>query len=128
VLTASGTASLECALIGTPAIVAYKVSWLSYLIARLVVDVPYISMPNIILHKEIFPEFIQSKAKAAVLAEQALQWLDHPSRLQAIQSELLLLRQKLGQKNAAQTSARIILEAVASARSESTLDGEGSKA
>jgi lipid-A-disaccharide synthase len=123
VLTASGTASLECALIGTPAIVAYKVSWLSYLIARLVVDVPFISMPNIILQKEIFPEYIQAQAKAEAFAEQALQWLDDPERLRSIRNELFSLRQKLGKKNAAQTSARIILQGVASARREHISSG-----
>lgn len=114
VFTASGTASLECALIGTPAIVAYKVSWLSYLVARLVVDVPYISMPNLILGQPIFPECIQSRAKPGVLAEQALQWLDSPDQLRAIGNELVALRERLGQKHAARTSAEIILQAVSS--------------
>ncbi len=56
---ASGTATLEAALVGTPTIVIYKVSALSYLVARMVVKVDYISLPNLIAGHEVFPEFIQ---------------------------------------------------------------------
>src|SRR5208282_1668344 len=59
-LVASGSATLEAAILGTPSVVLYKTSLLSYLIARLVTKVDYISLPNIIAGKELFPEFIQS--------------------------------------------------------------------
>jgi lipid-A-disaccharide synthase len=59
-LIASGSATLEAAILGVPSVVIYKVSTLSYLIARLVTKVRYISLPNLIAGEEVFPEFIQS--------------------------------------------------------------------
>ncbi len=110
VLTASGTATLECALLGTPAIVAYRVSRLSYLIARMVVDVPYISMSNIIFRQEIFPEFIQSRASGELLAEQAVSWLQNPEALSKIREKLRSIQDRLGHTQASATCARIILQ------------------
>ncbi|MCF8085936.1 MAG: lipid-A-disaccharide synthase [Desulfohalobiaceae bacterium] len=108
-LTTSGTASLECGLLTTPAIIAYKLSALSYAVAWLAVDVPWISLPNLVLEREVFPEFVQSRARADLLAEQAASWLRDPAELQRIRNELRTLRQELGQKHAAEESARIIL-------------------
>ena len=110
VLTASGTATLECALLGTPAIVAYRVSWPTYFLASLVVDVPYISMPNIILKREVLPEFIQSRANKESLAGQALAWLDDPNETARIREELESVQARLGRKRASATSAEIILQ------------------
>ncbi len=59
-IIASGSATLEAALLGVPSCVVYKISAFSYLIARMVVKVKYISLPNILAGKEVFPEFIQS--------------------------------------------------------------------
>jgi lipid-A-disaccharide synthase len=108
-LTTSGTAGLECGLLSTPAIIAYKLSGLSYTVARIAVDVPWISLPNLILQREVFPEFVQSRARADLLADQAASWLRDPAELQRIRNELLTLRQELGQRHAAEESARIIL-------------------
>lgn len=58
-IIASGSATLEAALLGVPSIVLYKISLISYLAAKIMVQVKYISLPNIIAGKEIFPEFIQ---------------------------------------------------------------------
>lgn len=107
-LTASGTASLECALLGTPAIVAYRVSGLSYSVARLAVDVPYISLPNLILNKMIFPEFIQSRARGELIAKQAEEWLTSDRELNRIRGDLSRLRSILGSSDAPGESARII--------------------
>jgi len=58
-IIASGSATLEATILGTPTIVIYKISLLSYLIARAFVKVKYISLPNLIAGREVFPEFIQ---------------------------------------------------------------------
>ena len=115
VLTTSGTSSLECALLETPALVAYKISALSYMVARMTVDVPWISLPNLVLQRTVFPEFIQSRARADLLAEQAASWLRDPEELRRIRGELRSLREKLGQKRAAEESARIIRDTLHSA-------------
>lgn len=59
-IVASGSATLEAAILGAPSVVIYRVSALSYLVARLVTKVRYISLPNLIAGEEVYPEFIQS--------------------------------------------------------------------
>ncbi|MDH5602456.1 MAG: lipid-A-disaccharide synthase, partial [Cyclobacteriaceae bacterium] len=64
-IVTSGTATLETALWGVPQIVVYKTSSFSYLIARLVIQVPFISLVNLILNEELIKEFIQSECTPA---------------------------------------------------------------
>jgi lipid-A-disaccharide synthase len=66
-----GTVTLELALLRVPTIIAYKVSWLSYLLARLVVTVKFMGLPNLFLGEEIFPEFIQGNCKTEKILAQA---------------------------------------------------------
>lgn len=61
VIAKSGTVTLETAILEKPAVVFYKVNNLSYLLAKLLVDVRYISLPNILLNDCVYPEFIQSE-------------------------------------------------------------------
>ncbi len=110
VLSASGTATLECAILGVPALVAYRLSWLSYLVARHVVDVPFISMPNLIMDRCIFPEFIQNRARGGIIAAQALHWLDNPEQRRDVQHTLKDIRSLLGAHKASTTAARLILD------------------
>ncbi|MBP8626210.1 MAG: lipid-A-disaccharide synthase [Syntrophorhabdaceae bacterium] len=58
-ILASGSATLEAAILGAPTVVIYRVSTLSYMLAKMLVHVKYISLPNLIAGKEVFPEFIQ---------------------------------------------------------------------
>lgn len=58
-LAASGTVSLELMVAQVPTVIAYKVSWLSAKLASFLITVPYVTLLNIILHKEIYPEFLQ---------------------------------------------------------------------
>ncbi len=58
-IVSSGSATLEAAILGTPTIVIYRISRFSYCIARMLVKIKHISLPNIIAGKEVFPEFIQ---------------------------------------------------------------------
>ena len=74
-IVASGSVTLEAALLRTPTIIVYRVSWLSYVIARLIVHVRYIGLPNIIAGKEVFPEFIQH-LDPEMIAQKALSMID----------------------------------------------------
>src|SRR4029077_11818083 len=69
VLLASGTAALEAALIKRPMVVTYKMPWLSYVIGRSKVTVPYVSLPNILAGRFIVPEIFQDEATPEVLAQ-----------------------------------------------------------
>jgi lipid-A-disaccharide synthase len=111
-LAASGTVTLECALLKVPTIAAYKLSWLSYLVGRLLVDVPFISMPNLILNQKIFPEYIQDQANPDKIAAKALSWLEDDTQRQKIRSGLTKIQQILGQNQATQVAARAVMEYV----------------
>jgi lipid-A-disaccharide synthase len=95
-LVASGTATLEAALIGTPMVLAYKAHLLTYLLARLVMRVSRIGLPNIIAGRTIVPELRKHHVKAEHMAAQALALLTSPERATAMRTELATLRSQLG--------------------------------
>jgi lipid-A-disaccharide synthase len=109
-LVASGTATLETACFGTPMIVCYKTSRLTYLIARLTVRIPWISLANIVAGRQIVPELIQGDLTSTRLASHALAILDDPSVAKAQRDGLSLVREKLGAAGASERAARFILE------------------
>jgi lipid-A-disaccharide synthase len=92
-IAASGSVTLEAAILGTPTIVIYKISPLSYILAKILVNVPHISLPNIIAGKEIFPEFIQ-QINPEKIAEKALYMLNNGR--DKIKNDIELLKIKLG--------------------------------
>lgn len=110
VLAASGTVSLECALIGTPALIAYQVSPLSYRIAQWVVNVDFVSLPNLILGKEVFPEHLQDMACADALTRSANIWLNNKEIFTRVTTELERLRTMLGEPGAPERAAQLILD------------------
>ncbi len=96
VLSSSGTATLENALLGLPMVVVYKLSWPTYLLARALIRVPYIAMPNLLAGRPLVPELIQHRASPAAVAREALTLLEDPRRLAAMRAELTGLRSVLG--------------------------------
>jgi lipid-A-disaccharide synthase len=95
-LVASGTATLEAALLGTPMVLAYKAHLLTYLLARLVMRVSRIGLPNILANRTIVPELWQYHVTANNLAAQALALLTCPERAMAMRLALATLRSQLG--------------------------------
>ena len=111
-MAASGTVTLESALVGTPAIVAYKVSPLSFAVGKLLVKVPFISLPNLILGKEVFPEMLQKRSEAVPLADAALAWLlpaPGAEPLEQVRRDMREIRRLLGEPGAADRAAEVIL-------------------
>jgi len=113
-LAASGTVTLETALIGTPVVVAYRVSALSALMGRMLIKVPHISLPNLIAGRELYPEHVQERASAEQLAAAATAWLDSPETLASVRRDLAGLRAMVGEPGAAARAAGIILDDLAS--------------
>lgn len=111
-VVASGTASLEAALIGTPLIVVYRASQLNWRIFRPLINVPFVGMPNLIAGREIAPELLQDKLNARDLSAAILSFLHHPSRLQQARADLAEVRTKLGEANASERAAQRILEVI----------------
>jgi len=114
VLAASGTVTLETALIGTPVLVAYKVSPLSEMIGRMLINVQYVSLPNLILDREIYPEYIGKDASPENLARTARSWLDNPEAYGEVKNGLKVLRGMVGDPGAPGRAAKIILDDLAS--------------
>lgn len=111
-IAASGTATLESAIAGTPAIVAYKVSRLSFAVGKLLVKTPFISLPNLILGREVFPELLQKQCDAVPLADAALRWLLPPPAndpLDKIREDMREIRRLLGKPGAAGRAADVVL-------------------
>ncbi len=105
-LVASGTASLEAGLLGTPAVVFYAVSELTYWIARAVARVPYISLVNLTLGREVFPERVQRFDPKAIARELA----SLLEKREGVKRELASLWEILGPPGAAKRAAEAILE------------------
>jgi lipid-A-disaccharide synthase len=95
-ITKSGTITMECAMFGVPAVVFYKTSWPTYLIAKQMLSVRHIAMPNLLAAEEIFPEFIQTAATPENIARAALELLRNDARRQAVKSKLALVVASLG--------------------------------
>lgn len=108
-LAASGTVTLEAALLGAPTVVAYKVSGLSYLVGRLLVKIKYVSLANLIMGREVFPELLQDKARAELFAQALFPWLSDESALAAARADLAGLRERVGGPGAAGRAAGVIL-------------------
>ncbi len=111
-LVASGTATLETALLRVPMIIVYKISLLSYVIGRLIVDVKNIGLVNIVAGKTIVPELIQSDVSGKRIAEEALAILTNGKKKQEIIKELEAIRTKLGEPGAAIRAAQIACDMV----------------
>lgn len=108
-LACSGTATLENALLGVPMVVAYKLFWPTYQIAKMVIKVPYISLVNLLAGKQVVKELIQGDATARALAAETMAMFQNPAKLAAQRAELLKLRASLGEKGVAARAAKEIL-------------------
>jgi len=115
---ASGTATLETAIMQVPMVILYRVSPLSYRIGRKVIRVPAIGLPNLVAEKKIVPELIQDEATPARLAREALSLLGDDKRKDHMVKELSKVREKLGTLSASQRTAQIALEMIAEHRAK----------
>lgn len=112
IMAASGTATLETALLGVPTAVAYKFSWPTYLLGRLLVKVPFMSLPNLILNAPVFPEFLQHAARPATLAATVSRWIENTPVRARILEQLDSLPALLGGGGATGRAAKIIVNIV----------------
>jgi lipid-A-disaccharide synthase len=107
VWAASGTATLETALLEKPTIVVYRVSWATYWLARLLVDVKYIGIANILAGTSIVPELVQSQLSAERLVRESQAIINNPALRQAMIASLSKLRRQLGSPGAANRVAEL---------------------
>jgi len=119
-MVASGSATLEAAYFGMPFVLIYKVAWPTYVAARLVVNVDFLGMPNLLAGKEVVPEFIQHQAKPdAIVKAVRLLMEDSPARDRMI-SDFDATTSKLGGTGASERAAQAILEELQAGASSTT--------
>jgi len=109
-LVTSGTATLEGALVGCPMVVAYRMSAFSYALARRLVKVPFIAMPNLLLGRRVVPELVQQEADAAHMAGEARLLLDDASERGRMLADFGEIRRLLARPGAADRAAALALE------------------
>ncbi len=113
VWAASGTVTLETALLGRPMIIVYRVSWLTFLVARMLVRVEHVGMVNLIAGERLVPELLQNDASPERIAAESRALLDDAPARAALAAKLAGLRERLGGPGAAERVADLALAMIA---------------
>lgn len=108
-IATSGTVTLEAAMIGLPSVILYKMSPISYFIGNFLVHLPNFSLPNIIAGERILPEFLQAEISTGKIVEEAEKMFKNTESAAVLKEKLKLIRQRLGQPDAAARVAALIL-------------------
>ena len=108
-VVASGTATLEAALRERPMVVVYRVSPITWLVGKFLVNVPFYSMVNILAKKEIVPELMQHDFSAANVAARVEYLLEHPEACEAMIQGFRALRPRLGPGGAIERAADAVV-------------------
>ena len=117
-MVASGTATIETALLGCPMIVVYRTSPLTYWVGRQVIQVPHLGMVNIVAGRELCPEFIQHAALPEAMAAALMPFIgDSPERKQMLEG-LAEVARALGTEHPTRRAVEIITEELSSPRHE----------
>ncbi len=110
IMTSSGTATLEVALLQVPMVIVYKLSELTYWLGRLLVKTPFIGLPNIVAGKAVVKELIQHQASASHIAEEIVKLLSDQSYYDAVKSDLIAIKNTLGSGEGSKNMAILALE------------------
>lgn len=107
-LCASGTATVEVGLLGTPMVVMYHVKRTTYWLSRLLVKLPHLCMVNLVLDERVVPELIQDRSEPAAVAREALALVADPSSIETMRQGLARLRPALGSTGASRRAAEAV--------------------
>jgi lipid-A-disaccharide synthase len=110
-IVASGTATLETALIGTPQVIVYRMSPVSYAIAKSLVKLPHAGLPNIVAEREVVPELIQGEATPQKMADEVLSMLEGKKR-EAILEGYDEIKRNLGRGGATDRVAKAVYNTI----------------
>jgi lipid-A-disaccharide synthase len=112
-IVASGTATLESALLGTPMVIIYRASRLNYMLIRPLIKLDTFGMVNLVAGRRIVPELIQSQANGARIAEETLKILSDPERLYKMRRDLMEVQNRVGTSgDASLRAARAVIESL----------------
>ena len=107
-IAASGTVTMECAYFGVPTVVIYRTSWATYQVARRVIKVKYLAMPNLLADEAVYPELVQHDVTPKSIATETLALLKDETRQRAIKQKLANVVESLGPPGASQRAAQAI--------------------
>jgi lipid-A-disaccharide synthase len=110
VMSCSGTATLEVALLGIPLLIVYKLSPLTYLLGKYLIHTPFIGLPNIIAGQKIVTEWIQHQANPKNLTQEMQRILTDSLYAQTMREQLQQLKKQLGESGASDQVALLALE------------------
>jgi lipid-A-disaccharide synthase len=110
ILTVSGTATLEAAILGTPMIIVNRISTPSYLLGRHLIKVNCVGLPNLIAGRMMVPELLQREANPERIAAEATAMLRKPGRLVRQREDLAQIRSRLGEPGVALRVAELVLQ------------------
>ncbi len=110
IIAASGTATLEIALLGIPNCITYKIAHLSYAILKRMVHIEHIGLVNIVAEKGIVKEFLQYQAKPGLIANEITRILDDEAYRNTMLQELNRVRKKLGKTGGINNMAELVME------------------
>ncbi|MFH7319922.1 lipid-A-disaccharide synthase [Desulfurivibrio sp. D14AmB] len=116
VMAASGTVTLELAILGVPMVAAYKLSPLSYLLGRLLIDLPHATLVNLVAGREVIPELLQYEATPEKISRAVADLLEDEGRRAEMVAALAQVRQQLGGSGASQRAAALALAMLESSR------------
>jgi lipid-A-disaccharide synthase len=111
VLVASGTATLQAAVVGTPMVLLYRTTTLTYWLARVLIRVQWIGLVNLVAGRSVVPELIQSEATGERLYQEAVRILDDPTAYNDMKQGLKQVRTALGESGASTRAAGVVLQA-----------------
>lgn len=109
-MVASGTATLETAVMGVPMVIVYKVSTLSYIVGRMVIRVPFIGLVNLVAERKVAVELIQHDVTPERLAEETARLLEDDKARGTAKEQLRVVRERLGEGGASLKTAIMALE------------------
>ena len=108
-MVASGTATLETALLGVPMAIIYKANFLTYLLTRSLIKLPYIGLVNVVAGKKIVPEFLQYGARPEKIAKYMVGLLEDDKKGSSIKEEFLKIKDSLGEQEGSKQAAKEVV-------------------
>ena len=108
-IVASGTATLETAIVGTPYLLVYKASLITYMLYKIVATIPFLGIANVVAGRGVIPEFLQFNMTPAKISARAIELISDPAKLAAMRRDLAEVKSAIGSPGASARAAGAIL-------------------
>ena len=109
-IMSSGTASLLAACYGKPMVICYKISHITFFLGKLLTNIKYVGMPNVLLNEEAAPELLQNDCNPNAITSHIIKYLTDKEYYKKVSNNLLRVRETLGEKNVLERVAKEIIK------------------